>query len=169
MWWLIGFLVVVIAIWLLVVSKTFRIVAIAVIVFVVGGVYAWSEYQERQTRIAQSLIKHEEIEIRDLSLSKGQFSSYRLSGSLKNLNPSYTLSSMRLNLTFYDCPTEGGDKSEDWVDCEIIGEQPVSLFLTVPPGQVRGFGTSVYVSNLPKMKGRFTWGYFIESTRADKK
>ncbi len=169
MWWLIGFLVVVIAIWLLVVSKTFRIVAIAVIVFVVGGVYAWLKYQERQNRIAQSLIKHEEIEIRDLSLSKEQFSGYRLSGSLKNLNPSYTLNSMRLNLTFYDCPTEGGAKSEDWVECEIIGEEQAFVSLTVPPGQVRGFGRSVYVSNLPKIKGRFTWAYSIESTRADKK
>ena len=110
-----------------------------------------------------------EIEIRDLFLSKKSFSSYRLSGSLKNLNPSYTLSSMRLNLTFYDCPTGGGDKSEDWVECEIIGEEQVSLFLTVPPGQVRGFDRSVYVSDLPKLKRRFAWGYSIESTRADKK
>ncbi len=169
MWWLISFLVVVIAIWLFVVSKTFRILAIAVLVLVVGGIFAWFEYQERQTRIAQSLIKHEEIEIRDLFLSKKSFSSYRLSGSLKNLNPSYTLSSMRLNLTFYDCPTGGGDKPEDWVECEIIGEEQVSLFLTVPPGQVRGFDRSVYVSDLPKMKRRFAWGYSIESTRADKK
>ena len=58
MWWLISFLVVVIAIWLFVVSKTFRILAIAVLVLVVGGIFAWFEYQERQTRIAQSLIKH---------------------------------------------------------------------------------------------------------------
>ena len=161
MWWLIGFLVVVIAIWLLVVSKTFRIVAIAAIVLVVGGIYVGIEYWERQTRIEQNLIKHEEIEIRDLSLS----GSYQLTGSLKNLNSSYTLSRLTLDLKFYDCP----DKNTSLKDCDIVGDVEEHIYINVPPGQVRGFDVYVYVSNLPKIKGRFTWGYSIESTRANKK
>ena len=122
----------------------------------------------------RTLIRADEIEIRDLSLSES-YSGFTLTGSVKNLNGSYTLTGLTLSVKFYDCPVENNATSkqgtesrpaEEWVGCETIADEDVSFYaLSVPPGQVRGFDEHIYVSDLPKIKGSFLWFFEISATK----
>ena len=162
--WIIGIILLLIAVSLLIVSKAFRIAVIVTGVVVVGAVFVFIMHDQRQERLAKSRIKSEEVEIRDLSLikSKSGLAVFKLKGSVKNLNPTYTLTGFTLSLKLYDCPA---DKEVGLVDCDTIWEQEESVSSSIPPGQVRGLEESVYVHDLPTIKGRFTWSHSISSTR----
>jgi hypothetical protein len=162
MGWLVAVGVFGIVIYLLVVSRSFRI-GVAIFVALVGaGIWLFFENQEAAERRSLSLVNQSEIELRNLRLVPN-YGSYKLLGEIKN-NSAFIISGIAVQVTAYDCPigTELGNLGR----CEIIGEDIAYPYPSVPPGQVRAIDQSVWFSGMPQVKGRFTWTYSLSEIRA---
>lgn len=155
--WVIAIVVLV----LLVVSAGFRKLALGLVVIaVVGGViaYLYGQAEEKQslTRIPVSQLVFENVRLNP------DYSSYKLSGRIKNNSAQFTLTKLVFAITMQDCT---GDVSAR--NCVTIGETNESVYLTVPPGQARDFQDSVYFSGgALKPKGRLEWNYSVSQTMA---
>jgi hypothetical protein len=123
------------------------------------GIY-W--YTVHQDKISKSLISPDDIELKNLSL-RSLNDSYLLYGEIKN-NSEYNLTSITLEFTAYDCPTD-----EITPDCEIIGEDEVYSFVIVPAGQVREIdGAYLSFYNMPTVKGSFQLEHKVKEIRGDR-
>jgi hypothetical protein len=104
----------------------------------------------------------DEVEVTNLRLKK-QYSSYELTGEIKNISPSI-LDAVVLKIIAYDCP-----ESTITAACVIIGENDdVYIPVTIPPNQVRAILKYVSFYDMTQLKGRFLWTYKIVGTRAKK-
>lgn len=154
--WVIAIVVLV----LLVVSAGFRKLALGLVVIaVVGGViaYFYGQAEERQslTRIPASQLVLENVRLNP------DYSSYKLSGRIKNNSAQFTLTRIVFAITMQDCTGDAPARN-----CVTIGETNESVYLTIPPGQARDFQDSVYFSGgALKPKGRLDWNYSISQTR----
>ncbi len=134
-----------------------------VIILVVGGIavlgIAWLLYSDNhQQQVAKTLIPINQIQLTNVRLGQGNFR--ELSGEARN-NSSYELTGINLVVKAFDCPTDSIT-----ADCVTIGQDNnVSIYIDVPPNQVRGI-SSAYVSlnDMPPIKGRFLWSYDITGT-----
>ena len=106
----------------------------------------------------KTLIKADQIELTDLRLSSGSYSS-TLSGKLKNNSP-YKLQFLSVEVTAYDCPTDILDDK-----CVAIGQSTVTDWVEVPPNQLRTFSGSALFHNMPTPKV-FKWTYTIKEITA---
>jgi len=161
MGWLIATIVVLFFVWLLVVSPWFRRFAVVVVVVIGIGIWWFVSKQEEKARLAAERIKPTEIELTDLSMWNSYGTSYQVGGKVRNLSPHYTVSRITLKISAYDCP---GD--EITPQCDVIGDQTVSAYLGVPPGQVRSLDEYVYFSNMPASVRNFRWSYYLADVEA---
>lgn len=127
---------------------------------IIGGVmWAYESFTENQ---AKSLISADQLELTDFNLSQ-TYSSWNIKGQIKN-NSSYSLEGITLKVRAYDCPTESTGPG-----CEIVGEDDdVSMYISVPPGQIRQTDTYVSLYNMPSIKNHFVWAYDIVEVRGTK-
>ena len=150
--WLIGIVVLV----LLVASAGFRKFALGLVALgaVVGGVvYLNNEYEESRSlsRIPVSNLVFENVTLNP------DYSSYKISGRIKNNSAKFTLKQVTFVVTMKDCADASPSQN-----CLTIGEDSESVYLNVPPGQARDFEDSVYFSGgTLKPKGRLEWSYLV--------
>ena len=137
----------------------FRGLVIVVVALIGGVIWYTVEQGNKKARLARSLIKPSEVELRDFTLGR-EYGSFKLTGNVKNLSSKYTLLEIIVAVRVYDCPTE-----KIGLDCEVIGERTERLSATTPPGQVRNFNKSVWFSNMPEINN-FEWSYKIKSITA---
>jgi hypothetical protein len=102
-----------------------------------GAVYLYNEHEESSplSRIPISELVFENVTL------KPDYSSYKMSGRIKNDPGKLTLKRVAFVVTMQDCAGESTSKN-----CITIGEGNESVYLGIPPGQARGFGESIYFS-----------------------
>ncbi len=159
--WLIGILLLIFFLWLLVVSPGFRGLVLILIVVVGFGIWWLLDNRLEQERTARQLIMPSDIQLADLEMGKRlSGSTYELSGKIKNLSKLYSLRSLRFDIKAYDCPS-----SAMLDECDIIGQELETVYVLVPPGQVRDFSEWVSFSNMPPPRN-FKWSYAITELKA---
>jgi hypothetical protein len=129
--WAIG---IIIFLFLMFVSATFRSVVVVLIAVIGVGLWWFIESQQEKELRARSLIQPSEIELTGLRISRSFGTSYQVLGTVKNLSQLHILSSIILKFRAYDCP--GGEITGE---CDVIGEATTSPQIGAPPGQVRSF------------------------------
>ena len=152
MGWIIGIIAVIVFLWMMIAYPRFRVTVIVIIVLAGLGIWWATENQKKKQRLALDLIKPAEIELTEFRIAGGT-ASWDVTGKVKNLSPSYTLLSISLEITAYDCPGE-----EINSQCDIIGEDTVTPSVGAPPGQVRSFDTYAFFSNMPEARN-LLWRY----------
>ena len=157
---MVWFLAVLIVVLLAIFSVAFRkflavIGVIAGILVCVALVAFWvySERQKREDEIARSRISIPEVELVDLGLRGNE-----LSGKIKNKSAKYTLREMELRVTIEDCVEQ---------DCEIVGQSNESVWVEVPPGQVRYFEEYVSLPKRGEPRGETRWNYEVLSIKGE--
>jgi hypothetical protein len=160
MTWIAGIVVVLALVWLSLKSPGFRVFVLVAVVLVGAGIWWFVSRQEEKARLASELIKPSEVQLSDLSLRDSVGTRKVFTGRVKNLSTAYTLSTISLRLTAYDCPGQEVTK-----ECDIIGQADVTPALRVPPGEVRTFDEYVSFANMPKARN-FRWSYVLDSVRA---
>jgi hypothetical protein len=103
-------------------------------------------------------IKKEQVKLEDVQLSRAGFGGYALSGNVTNDSNS-RLTTIHFRLTLQDCRGS---------DCRIVGQEDTSASVSVPPEQMRGFGSvAISFNDLPTLepaKSR-SWSYTITSLK----
>lgn len=131
------------------------------VVLVGAGIWWFVGRQEEKARLAGELIKPSEVQLSDLSLRDSVGTRKVFTGRVKNLSTAYTLSTISLRLTAYDCPDREITK-----ECDIIGQADATPSVRVPPGQVRSFEEYVSFFNMPRARN-FRWSYGLDGVRAE--
>ena len=129
--WLFGIVVLV----LLVASAGFRKFALGLVALGAAGggaVYLYNE-SSSLSRIPISELVFENV--------TPDYSSYKMSGGIKNNSRKFTLKQAAFVVTMQDCAGESTSKN-----CVIIREGNGGVYLGIPPGQARDFGQSIYFS-----------------------
>lgn len=155
--WLVGIVVLI----LLVASAGFRKFALGLIVLgaTAGGViYLQNESEESRSR---SRIPLSELVFENVTL-KPDYSSYKMSGRVKNNSAKFTLTQVGFVVTMQDCTGESPSSN-----CITIGQSSEDAYFNIPPGQARDFEESVYVSGTLKPQGRLEWHYSVAHTRGE--
>jgi len=156
----IWFLAILIVVLLAIVSIAFRkflavagIIAGILICVAVVAFWVYSEQQKQEDKLARTRISPQDVELTDLELRGSE-----ITGKLKNKSAKYSVSEIELRITIKDCV---GD------NCEIIAQSNESIWLDVPPGQVRFFEEYVSLPKRGKPTGETKWYYDILSIRAN--
>lgn len=162
-----GWLIAVIIIALAVFSPAFRtlLLCLAALAAIAGGIiYFW---QQSQDAAAKRRVPDSDVVFENLRMGKSQYGdSYRLNGRLRNNNKRYTVTQIVLRITLKDCPIESDPAKTDQA-CDIVGETDNTLFLDVPPGQVRDIDDGVYFSSGSNVHRQMRWHYGISSISAE--
>jgi len=127
----------------------------------VGAIALFIIYQqsEREQAAAKSRVKPQEVEFTDMRLGRSQYgSSYQLTGRVRNLSTTYSISSLTLRIVLRDCITPQ--------DCSTVGDRNEYVIVSVPPGQTRGVDELVYFSDVPAFRGSFAWSYSVTEIKA---
>ncbi len=118
-----------------------------------------SSENQKKAEAAKHRMSASDLAIQDTTLSSpaGNYSS-QLSGRVRNLSPRYTLTNLQMRVVVQDC-----------VDaiCDTVGDETESIYVRVPPGQVRDFGHSFYFPNVARFRGKWQWNYTVQSVSAD--
>ena len=112
------------------------------------------EDSRRQREAALHRVTAQQLQFEDMALGQG-----RLTGRVRNLS-AYTVTNIELVVTLQDC-VGGGSR------CDVVGQTNEDLYLTIPPGQVRGVDESIYFSNVPAVRGTRQWEYSVTSISAN--
>jgi hypothetical protein len=166
--WLIAIIVAIALIYFMIVSSGFRYLIIGIGVLGAIAIYAWIEYEKKeserrqqiataQERVALSAISTTDIALDNVQLMK-ESSRWVLKGNVTN-NSKYRLGSLGFIVRIEDCPPQK--------ECITIGQESVRAFVSVPPGQMRAF--SSYAIDFKGMPAAKTprWRYEITEIRAD--
>ena len=72
------------------------------------------------------------------------------------------MTSLRINITALDCPTQNAHIA----DCDIVGHANGTFDLNIPTGEVREISGKVTLTDMPKLRGVFLLKYAISAVRA---
>lgn len=149
-----------VVLFLLVMSRGFRLFCLwgSLILIVLGGI-GWGGYSLYEWYVesrARSLVSVEQIAIDDLMLAPpvSGYGSYRISGRLKNGSAKHTVTQFTIRVRLKDCQNPTLD---DDANCIVVGEKPSTVYLEVPPGQVRNFDQTFVVYPNPVFRGQSAW------------
>jgi len=152
----------------------------------VSGVVVWfySQQEAQRRKIARTLIKSDQLEITDATLSIG--TSAEMKALVTNRSP-YPLKELTLEVTVIDCPTNFFDRSDSSPlspvkkgeeqpekkdrKCTAVGQSVVREYWigSIPSGQKRTFSGHARFDNLPPLKSNeWTWHYSIAEIVADR-
>ncbi len=132
---------------------------IFLVLVVAIGVIIWLDTQERKLDFER--ISVNQVELSHMQVREGLNSrSFVIKGRLHNLATSHSIRSAKLQATIKDC-----DKGQGTA-CQIVGQESVSLQLSIPSGQGRDFEVTMPFSTIPIVKGKMVWGYKILEVRA---
>ncbi|MEX0931849.1 MAG: hypothetical protein WDZ88_03820 [Candidatus Paceibacterota bacterium] len=130
------------------IQKTLLISTGLFVVVVIGLLVYFENNKEFEPTISI-----DDVEIRNEYLKLREFPYWTFVGEAKN-NSSTTVDSLSFKIRAYDCPTDTVGP-----DCEIIGEEVVNTYVTIPEGQVRRFVDMVTFTDMPVPKNEFKWAY----------
>lgn len=151
---LFGLLIVVVLILLAIAYRPVRWILAGLALLLALGIVGFlaSEQQQKQKReAAKHLVSPQQLQFEEMRLGGGD-----LVGRVRNASR-YTVTSMELELTLRDC-VDG--------KCDIVGQTTATLYLDIPPGQVRGVDQTVFFTNVPAPRGTRQWDYRIISVSA---
>jgi hypothetical protein len=162
-------IVVVAAMYFLIVSPGFRMVAI--IVLLAGGIgivywinrdqersREWQTAQEQAERAPEIIIRPEELSLTDVKLVRPSYASalddWLMTGTVTN-NSRHELAALEFQISVTDCskhPAQMSGQQQRADECLTVGEQRVSVYLdgsdtyrkslTVPAGHTRNFSSN---------------------------
>jgi hypothetical protein len=107
---------------------------VALVVLYVVADLVRSFAQIDRDRLATERIAVTDVQVDDLRLSGTSEHDYRMSGLLRNLSPTYTLTDVRFDLVVLDCVKD---------DCHEQSRGHVEVIRRVPPSQSAMFDTSI--------------------------
>ena len=127
-----------------------------ILLFGAIGVIIWQDTQERELEFER--ISAEQVQLLQMQVRPGlNARSFVVAGRLQNLAKDYTILSIQLQATIKDCHNG---------DCEVVGQEEVSLPIEVPSNQSRDFSVTIPFSVIPKTIGESAWEYKIVKIRA---
>ena len=156
--WLIGFAVLILAVFSAGYRKTaFGLVAIAL----AGGGLLYMHNKDEEHR-ALTRIPKAKLVLEDVTL-KPYVGGYKMAGRIRNNSAQFSVREIDFVVTVQDCPRAAAAQQ-----CVTIGESSQILNLDIPPGEARDFEESVRFSGSKlKLKGRLEWNYSISRIRAN--
>lgn len=160
--WLLGALVFIVFIALMVSSPGFRraiLVILAVIVVGSLGVWQWNEHRQA---LAERVVKPSELAFDSATLQHG-YGGKGFVARVRN-NSGHEVKSIDVLVRGYDCPVV---EPVDWANCETVAQDEVSVWQSIPPGQVRQVDGYVRFDAMPAMRGRFVWNYKVIRIKAE--
>ena len=149
-----------------IISRSFRrimlgILALAAVVGVIGGIYAYVE-QVRSTKkraIEASLITSSDLEFSQMNAKRPAYSSYwDVTGVVKN-NSSHEVKELTLTVTISNCDDTN-------TNCTIVGSDDATDWVVIPPGQARQMKLLAGFDNLPTLEN-WRWQYSVKSIVAE--
>ena len=149
------------------------VVVIAAIVAAGIGLHLWNA--QRELVDERHILGSQEYSMTDLSVTSGSWDkhgipkqpqTWQLTAMFKNMSNEYTINSIEFKVVANDCQ----DRNDPMIDhtCKTVGEDNVSIWVNVPPGQVRMIKTTVSFANLPKITGKLSWGFTSPSVTANR-
>ncbi len=149
------------------------VVVIAAIVAAGIGLHLWNA--QRELVDERHILGSQEYSMTDLSVTSGSWDkhgipkqpqTWQLTAMFKNLSKQHTITSIEFTIMANDCQ----DPKDPLIDpiCETIGEDDVSIWVNVPPGQVRVIETTVSFTNMPKITGKLSWDFTWPSVTASR-
>jgi hypothetical protein len=136
-------------------SRGFRGALIVVVVLGGAGLFLVEGWNRAEDSAARTRVARDLVVLEDLSLARS-YSSYSLSGRLRNNDRQYTVNRLIVRVTLRDCRPH-----EPSPICDIVGETDTSIFLDVPPGQVREIDSGVYFSSGTIVRNQMQWDYTV--------
>ena len=119
---------------------------------------AYCSYQSQQEREAsRNRVSSAEIEFDDLRLGASS-STYELTGRVRNKSSQYTVNFIGMKIQVKDCSVTSLSVEST---CVVVGESDTSLYLNIPPIQVRDFRQYVSFPNDMKIRGHMQWSYTV--------
>lgn len=119
------------------------------------GGWLYDQSQQTNSQRAKTLIPPSEVELSNLKISS--YFGGEIFGNIKN-NSKSSIDSIELFIRVSSCK----DK-----DCIIIGTDDVYVFTHAPPGQMRGFSSSISIQNMAQTDGVISWTYEVKTITAD--
>jgi len=156
MGWLFATVLLLIFVWLLVVSPTFRGVMLLAGAGVGLAIFLYTSNQNEREAKSLAMIQPQQLTFNNVTLGK-DYGSWKVVGTVQN-NSQHELSGFDLRVFVQDCP-EGSS-------CMTIGQDDASIFSRVPPGQLRKFDGYVSLSNMPTAK-KMVWNYLLLRVKAE--
>jgi hypothetical protein len=126
-----------------------------IIIILAGALLYYIDFQQRRENEAASIrISPNEIELTEVKFSDpfAQSSSNEITGRVRNYSNRYELDTLYLKVQLVDTYE---DRSK------IIGDDEVSLWVDVPPQQVRNFKVHPNFGTLKSPKGKWNWSCSI--------
>lgn len=142
---------------------TLLLATLAITIFI--GFILITGYLDRERANEElSVIKANNLSISNVSLigddSKNLY--WAVDGRIENKS-SYELKSLKITVKFFDCPSN--KTPEITPDCKIYWEHSSSVFISIPPNQVRDFNASIQTPNSQPL-GFKKWTYEVNEIRA---
>ena len=163
-------------IWACVAFPTFRIVVAILAVLVVGSIVvaknnaaqkkatdeaaatAESERNEARQQELWSRVPPYQAELRDATMVAPTYGSeYTLTASVKNLS-NQKIGALEIEITARDCLAQRG--------CDIIGHSTDTVYVDIPPNEVRGISGRATLSNMPQLHGTLAWNFNVQRVYA---
>lgn len=165
MGWIIGLCVSVGFVWLMVTNARFRQIGfwlIGLVALGLGVLWFTSEQDSKRYRerlaYAQSAIAHDQVEIRDLSITDNLRPT--LTGTVVNNSP-HAISNLTIVVSLQDCPSSENDEG-----CIVVGQDDSLIYVDVPPGQARRLDGLLDFTDAAQPQGRSRWTYGIGGIEA---
>lgn len=155
--WLFALGAVALLVWLAVKFRGFRLGILGLLMLIVAGGGVWYLYHQMEEQRLRTLISPQQLEFRDFTMETAGYTR-AVTGTLKNNSPLYTLRTVTLAYRVQDCPR---DEQAPRSQCETVGQETRTAYVSVPPGQIREFRSSVSFPNMPPIKGRIVWNFDV--------
>jgi hypothetical protein len=142
------------------------LVGIAVVVG--AGLFVWLYIGEqsrlREEEAAKTRVPKDRVELTDLRMNIG--GSGHLSGRVRNNDTTHTITGFALRLRIQDCepPVKPGAEPGR---CDTVGDETRTVYMSVPPNQVREIREWVSFSNLGAERPGRTWSYALLWVQAE--
>ena len=156
-----GWIVAIVVLVLLVVSPGFRVAAVAIVALGLLAGAIFYAYHSVQTALATRRVPVTDVRFEEMLLGNPE-SGARLTGRVRNNNSDHVINNVELLITVQDCLTADPPDT-----CDTVGETTTTIFVDVPPGQVRDIERTVYFRPAPTIRGVFNWYYSLQSVTAE--
>jgi len=154
---LFGLLIVVVLILLAIAYRPVRWILAGLAGLAILGGLALALYlqkEEHDREAAKRRVSVSQLQFEDLVLWND-----KITGRVRN-NSGYTVTSIELELTLKDCV---GDSPPH---CDVVGQTTRSVYVSIPPGQVRGLDEYASFSDVPALRGKRQWSYRVTEISA---
>jgi len=158
MGWFLGIGAFLLFIWGMVKFPKFRWGMLATIAIISISIWLYTEREKELTSQSRLKIKRDELALSDVRLHNDYGNSFTIAGKIKNLSHNHTLKKFGIRVELFDCLKKEKAKKQN---CEIIGQDAETVYVSIPPNQVRQFDEYLHFSDLPAVDGKFVWDFDV--------